>query len=232
MRLAAKTMDEGKRLWHRMTGRAIGFGVQAKGHKELLGGWWLRPDLLGPDALVYSCGVGRDISFDLAMIDRHGCRVFAFDPTPASIDWLNGRAPPRGFHFSPWGIAGFDGEGRLFPPEDPGSVHHSILAPSVSSAGIAVPFHRITTIMAQNGHERVDVLKLDIEGAEYPVLADLMSSPIRPGQILVEFHHRFEGIGLEKTVQTVELLLARGYRIFHIYNWRGQEFSFIYEGKG
>jgi hypothetical protein len=42
-------------------------------------------------------------------------------------------------------------------------------------------------------------MKMDIEGAEYEVLDGLLSSPIKPTQLLVEFHHRFPGIGLEKT---------------------------------
>jgi len=33
-------------------------------------------------AVVYSLGIGEDISFDLALIEKYGARVHAFDPTP------------------------------------------------------------------------------------------------------------------------------------------------------
>jgi len=39
---------------------------------------------------------------------------------------------------------------------------------------------------------------MDIEGAEYEVIDDLIASGIRPKQILVEFHHRFKNVGVKK----------------------------------
>ena len=42
-------------------------------------------------------------------------------------------------------------------------------------------------------------MKMDIEGAEYDVINNLIETSVRPKQILVEFHHRFEGVELYKT---------------------------------
>ena len=47
--------------------------------------WDVLPDELGSDSIVYSFGVGEDVTFDLALIDRYGMTVHAFDPTPKSI---------------------------------------------------------------------------------------------------------------------------------------------------
>ena len=41
-------------------------------------------------------------------------------------------------------------------------------------------------------------MKMDIDGAWYEVLDDLPASPIKPTQLLVEFHHRFPGIASKK----------------------------------
>ena len=44
-------------------------------------------------------------------------------------------------------------------------------------------------MMRDLGHDHLDVLKMDIEGAEYAVLDDMLQSDILPDQLLVEFHH-------------------------------------------
>jgi hypothetical protein len=67
---------------------------------------------------------------------------------------------------------------------------------------------------------------MDIEGAEYEVLDGLLASPIKPTQLLVEFHHRFAGIGLDKTADVIKRLRDDGYKIFAI-SEIGREVSFL-----
>src|SRR6187402_2180865 len=73
----------------------------------------VHPESLGPNSVVYSFGVGEDASFDIALIERWGLQVHAFDPTPRSIEWVEAQALPSAFHFSPFGIADFDGKGAF-----------------------------------------------------------------------------------------------------------------------
>jgi hypothetical protein len=80
--------------------------------------------------------------------------------------------------------------------------------------------------MKRLGHTTIDVLKMDIEGAEYEVIEDIVSSRISINQILVEFHHRFPTIGIEKTKNAIKQLNKAGYKIFSI-SESGQEYSFI-----
>src|SRR5258708_325938 len=49
--------------------------------------WCICPAGLSPESVVYSFGVGQDISFDRELIGCFGVRVHAFDPTPRSIAW-------------------------------------------------------------------------------------------------------------------------------------------------
>ncbi len=82
--------------------------------------------------------------------------------------------------------------------------------------------------MRELGHEHIDILKMDIEGAEYDVIDDIYKSGIRPRQLLVEFHHRFPGLGVRKTIKAATCLRSMGYRLFSI-SATNEEFSFIRE---
>jgi FkbM family methyltransferase len=194
------------------------------------GGWDVATAGLDADAVVYAFGVGEDISFDLALIERFGMVVHAFDPTPQSIAWVKRQNPPALFRLHEFGLAGFDGEVTFNPPADPAHVSHTMLPrPDAGARGITVPVKRLATIMGMLGHSRVEVLKMDIEGAEYAVIDDLAAGGIRPLQVLVEFHHRFPEIGIGRTVEAVGRLRGMGYRLFSV-SGSGEEFCFLYDG--
>lgn len=80
--------------------------------------------------------------------------------------------------------------------------------------------------MKSLGHKRIDLLKINIEGGEYPVIDDLIASRINVGQLVVEFHHRFPGHTLTETESAVNILNEHGYKIFYISD-AGKEYSFI-----
>jgi FkbM family methyltransferase len=191
------------------------------------GGWFVATDLIASDSTIYSAGVGDEISFDAALIDRYGTTIHAFDPSPRSIAWAHTHALPKTLTFHEVGLAAFDGEITLFPPENPQHVSYSMFTRAPAEGpGVSVPVKTLGTVMRELGHSRVDVLKLDIEGAEYQVLDDLCRSHIRPQQILVEFHHRFPDIGIEKTKEAVRALRAAGYGVIAVSD-SGLEYTFL-----
>jgi FkbM family methyltransferase len=187
--------------------------------------WCICPLGLSTTSTIYSCGVGKDISFDLDLIRRFGVSVHAFDPTPESIAWIHQQTLPTGFIFHDYGIADFDGHSQFLAPADPEYVSHTILQTVSRGPRIVVPVHRLKTIMNSLGHEQVDLLKMDVEGAEYSVLADLLRCGIVVKQLLVEFHHRWPEVGVSKTEQAIVDLNRAGYKIFSV-SPSGEEYSF------
>lgn len=182
---------------------------------------------LDADSVVYSFGVGEDASFDLALIERFGLVVHAFDPTPQSMKWAKEQRLSHRFVMHEYGIADFDGTTSFNPPENPDHVSHTLLdRPATRDRAIAVPVKRLCSIMQALGHARIDVLKLDVEGAEYAVIDDMKRSNVRPGQILVEFHHRFPGVGIRKSHEAITALRRMGYRIFSV-SANNEEFCFV-----
>lgn len=195
------------------------------------GGWWFMPETLNADSIIYSLGVGDDIEFDLTLIEKYGAMVHAFDPTPSAVDMLDGRDLPQRFAFHPWAVTAHDGSLTFYPrlrkDGTKSDVMYTMIAEDeTTDDAIEVPAYSLTTISEKLGHQKIDLLKMDIEGAEYEVLDGLLSTAIKPTQLLVEFHHRFPGIGLEKTAGMIERLRDAGYKIIAI-SEIGREVSFL-----
>lgn len=191
------------------------------------GGWTIQPDLLDSTSIVYSFGVGQDVSFDLALIERFGLTVHAFDPTPRSSAWVRAQQLPKAFVFQESGLADFDGFATFHPPQRENHVSYSTVSRVARGVlPIQREVFRLETIMRALGHERIDLLKMDIEGSEYGVIDALVESQIQVRQLLVEFHHRLPGVGATKTDDAVRQLRQRGFKLFSL-SPSGEEYSFV-----
>ena len=188
------------------------------------GGWCVLPEMLNDQSLVYSVGLGKDITFDLGIIERFNATVFGFDPTAHSVKYIDSLTLPKNFHFCKYGLAATDGDLQLFAPTQ-GNVSHTIVSTQEQQQQISIPVKRLGTIMSELGHSSLDVLKMDIEGCEYEVLDDLLASDIRPPQLLVEFHHKVLKMGLSQTKSYYDRLIDDGYRLFYLSD-NGNEFCF------
>lgn len=193
------------------------------------GDWALRSDWLNPGDVVYAAGIGKDISVELDLVRRRGVEVHAFDPSPESLRWVAGQEAPPALHFHAFGVAEHDGilRFRARGSESGGApVMYSAVDETRSGPVVDAECLSLATIARRLGHARVSLLKLDVEGAEYGALRGLLASDLRPSQLLVEFHHRFPGLGKAKTANAVRELRAAGYRLAFIAP-TGREFTFL-----
>jgi FkbM family methyltransferase len=204
---------------HRCPKLSLGHGYNA---------WTVQPHLLNSESIVYSIGVGLDISFDLELINKFHTPVYAYDPTPKSVNWIKNQELPPKFHFYELGVADYDGTATFTLPENPGFVSGRIKNETKDTKKIKVEVRRLQTLMNSNHHSYIDLLKMDIEGAEYAVINDIINSDLKIKQLLVEFHHRFDDIGIALTKDTVRKLNDAGYMIFYV-SASGEEVSFINE---
>jgi FkbM family methyltransferase len=199
-----------------------------------VGDWALWTDPLDAHGVVYSFGVGDNVAWDLAMIERFGVTVHAFDPTPASIAWVARQALPPQFVFHDIGISNFDGELPFYPPRKAGSTHFSqerrggLIDRQQPVLG---QVRRLATILRQLGHTRLDVLKLDVEGSEFEAIPDILASGIEIDQLLVEIHYHFPSRSFRAGLALVEQIKACGMECIHV-SPRGFEFSFVRRGLG
>lgn len=192
-----------------------------------LNAWTITPNQLNKNSVVYSFGIGKDISFDLAIIKNFNCTVHAFDPTPKSIEWVKQQHLPNNFFVHAVGLAAYNGKATFFPPENDSHISASIIKKSENKKGAyEVEVRSLGDLMHKHKHDHIDLLKMDIEGAEYDVIDNIIEQKINIKQLLIEFHHRFDGIGILKTIASVNKLRKAGYGLFHVSDI-GEEFSFI-----
>lgn len=200
--------------------------------RVMMGGWALWPGPIRNDSVVYSFGVGDSVGWDLEMIRRFGVTVHAFDPTPASIEWVSRQTLPRQFVFHDYGIANIDGMVDFYPPRRRGGTHFSQERRGwrFDRRGPASGrVQRVASIMRMLGHQRIDVLKLDVEGSEFEAIPDLIASAVQVNQLLIEIHYQFRSRSFRMGLDLIQQLKAYGMRCFHV-SQRGFEFSFVRRG--
>ncbi len=186
------------------------------------GGWVVPTRLIGPTWRCYCGGVGEDVSFDLGLIERFGCDVVAFDPTPRAIAFADPIAArePR-FRFLPVGLWSEDTSLRFYRPKDPAHVSHSVVNLQKSNAWFEAPVRRLDSLMAELGHTSIDLLKLDIEGAEHMVLAAMLEAGVRPSVVCFEVDRPVSAFRLWRTIRR---LLRHDYELVAVDGWN---FTFV-----
>lgn len=180
------------------------------------GGWSVLADSVGQDSVVYSFGIGEDVSFDLELIRSTGCVVHGFDPTPKSLAWVESNIEEPRFQMHPWALATEDGTLTRWLPDNPEHVSASLVsAARRSQQSFDAECRGLESVMRELGHDAIDVLKMDIEGAEYGVLESLAKSKVldQVSQLLVEFHHRMDGFAKQQTLNAIRQLRTCGFRV-------------------
>lgn len=231
MRRTLKGKSLLQKIWRRLCGYlASRAAITTERLGSGYGGWTICPAGIDTTSVVFSAGIGEDITFDNELIEKYGCQIHAFDPTPRVREWLKENKPVEKFVYYEIGFADYDGQAIFYPPENPDFVSHSLLQrKQTAGQAITVEVRRLSTLMSMTGCDHIDLLKMDIEGAEYKVISDLLMEKLYPRQILVEFHDFQPGIGLSQTIQSTFQLLRNGYRLFHLSS-NGHEYSFIHNG--
>ena len=184
--------------------------------------WNVVTERLTNNSVVISGGAGNDISFELNMIEKIGVQVHLFDPSPTGIATLAKKSNERYIDrlvFVPKALSGVNGFIYLDPPDD--SLEGSWKASDVNhnQSAIEVPSAKLSGYCASNDIHKIDLLKIDIEGAEYDVIDDILNSKIYVDQLCLEFHSKAQ-IGIKQTYFDIFWyifkLYVSGFRIAYI----------------
>jgi hypothetical protein len=115
------------------------------------------------------------------------------------------------FHFFPVALAGHSG--KLKVAGHPDNVD-SWYTRDDSAATFEIPCTDLHSLMQQNGHTHIDLLKLDIEGSEYGVIDDLLRRRIPVRQLCADFDFGYTpGVRPRQAIRAILKLAARGYKL-------------------
>lgn len=217
-------------------------------------GWIVPKATLIPGATAVCVGAGEDISFDVEL-NKLGMRVVTVDPTPRAIKHVSRvlESAARGETFAinnsrteHYDLTGFEpsrltllqvglsdsnGKLRFWAPKNPAHVSHSIVNLQHTDEYFEAECIRLQELCADNRIEKIAIFKIDVEGAEYKVLKDLTTGPVRPRAVCVEFD---EGPNLqdraasERIVGAVQEMKKAGYRLLCAEQWN---LTFSSDGK-
>jgi FkbM family methyltransferase len=186
--------------------------------------WHVHAGLIDRSSCVVSAGVGKDITFEKELVARFGCPVLLLDPSPTgALTMQQSENRVAEIEFLPLGLTGTDGEREFALPADPTEGSFTAVK---SGAGDRTSFtcRSLSSLTRERGIERIDLLKLDIEGFEYEVLDDVLASGLPVTQLCVEFHHFMPGIGIGRTVTAIGRLYRAGFRLLHK---SGTDYTFV-----
>jgi FkbM family methyltransferase len=162
-------------------------------------------------SVVVDLGTNRG-AFATAISKAAGCRVYCAEPNPRLYEELARRPGLTAFNVA---IAPSSGRVRFNLADN--DECSSLFDPTVSAVSSAIECEALTLIdfLDRIDAAHIDLLKVDIEGAELDLLTDTKPSVLaRIDQIAVEFH---ESIGLG-TVQDIRNIIRRlerlGFRAF------------------
>jgi FkbM family methyltransferase len=174
--------------------RLAGIPVSGRGDPIALGsayGAWMAPrSAIQPGWTCYCVGAGADISFDLELLRRFDARIRCVDPVPEYVAGARASAQGEpGFSVYHAAIANRDGPLRMQLTHHPGSRSLSSARLYDTSDFIEVPGRTLQSLMAELGDDRIDLLKLDIEGGEYEVLPTLALPALGVKVFAIQLHH-------------------------------------------
>ena len=191
------------------------------------GGFYIYPNSLHSNSIVFSFGIGEDISFDKGLINEYNLNVIGFDPTPKSINFINNETSLTNFTFYPYGISSKTESKKFFTPKNKDHVSGSLyLTDHLIDDNTFLNFKSFNDILKETQVDSIDLIKMDIEGSEYNVLNSILKMDIPIKQILVEFHPQMFKNGLSLTRKTFKKLNKNGFKCFAVSN-TFSEFSFI-----
>lgn len=167
---------------------------------------------LPPAPLIVDCGAHVGFATTWFAARHPGCRVLAFEPEPHALALLrrNTSGLPR-VHVVGAAVSTTAGSARFHISADrPAHPMASLLPARMPGALIEVPTVRLADELSAS--TPIDLLKMDVEGAEAAVLADLAAAGVlgAVGALAVEFHHNLDGAG--RLSRTLALLEDSGFR--------------------
>lgn len=185
-------------------------------------GYQVPAGLLNPDSVVLSAGAGLDVSFESMLVDRYGCRVHVLDPVPeAAVHVAEALAHEPRITFEQAALWSSDTELQFHVPVIDGFVSHSATDMHGTPVAFVARARSVGSLRDEHGWERIDLLKISAEGAEFAILERVLDDAEPISAICVEFA---QPVAISRVEAVVRRLGDAGYvpvaRYARPFNWK------------
>ena len=206
------------------------------------GGWVIPKEIdIDKNSILYLVGVGEDMSFDLEINNRYDSNIILIDPTkkakyhleevkefyknkeykfkgnvqPDYYDKIKELTPNMdNFTYIDKGIWDKKDKLKFYKQNNKEYVSQSLIEGMFTGNYDIVEVDSIKNIMNELGHTKIDLLKLDIEGAENKVLEQMLNDSIYPRYLLIEFDLYLKRKDTNNSTYNInKRLLESGYRL-------------------
>ena len=149
--------------------------------------------------------------FSGELAGRFGCACVALEPAPENVAKISRH--PR-VHVVAGAMGAKAGKGKLQMADDCTANRLTFADVGEDTGSISVDVFDYHSLLRAAGVRQVDLLKVDVEGAEWEFFDSLSDTDLRGiGQITIEFHDFIEDLGeLRRTWQVYQRLLGLGFR--------------------
>jgi len=140
---------------------------------------------------IVDCGSNIGTSIAFFKQQYPAARVIGFEPHPKLFPVLQGNLARNGMgdvQVHDCALGGEPGTVSFYVSENPGSLRSSMRSERGGTMKIQCRCERLSDHL--KGLDRVDLLKIDVEGAEKPILEDLRATGLlaKPEQYVIEYH--------------------------------------------
>jgi len=173
---------------------------------------------LNADSVIFDLG-GYTGEWALKMWKKYGCEIYIFEPVESFLNQAKKKFEnnPK-IHFYDFGLSDKDGKGTINIENDASSVF-------TKQGGTEVKFRDVASVVRELGIQKIDLLKINIEGGEFKVLPRMIKSELIPlcVDIQVQFHHFYPEA--ERLREEIRASLKKTHQLTYDYpftfeNWR------------
>lgn len=163
-------------------------------------------DFLGEASVVLDCGANHG-AFSVELARKHRARVYGFEPDPRLFPRLPEVANASFFNLA---VSGTGGDMILNLGE--GNCSSARFSEGAGQASVTVGATTLDAFCNEKSLRAIDLLKLDIEGAEIDVLESLPQGLLAAtGQITVEFHDFLDASELPRIRRVIRRMRESGF---------------------
>ncbi len=176
-------------------------------------------DTLDSSSVIFDIGTGNDANLSQDLIRKFGLKSYGFDPTirhQASLKQVESESGGK-FAIYEYALSDKTGEAEFYESGD--NISGSFSTDHVNIKKDSITAYRVKTASLENifsiaSVKSADLVKIDIEGEEYKVIASLTQEIAdRVGQFIFEFHHHcIDQYSILDNLKAIRKITSLGYR--------------------